>query len=111
MLERVMPAPVRLRHCLGTQKLPQRREQTTPHNLRLLLCRCAIFSLCVPIFSGITGSMAQQSEQWKRMLRGELYHSFAPEFVEARTRCEYACDRYNNAGDVSRRKRIELWRE
>ena len=46
-----------------------------------------------------------------RSLRGELYHSFHPEFLKDRRRCELACNRFNDAGDVPRRRLVELWRE
>lgn len=51
------------------------------------------------------------SDNKQRMLRGELYHAFTPELVAERARCKHACARYNNAGDVSRRKLTELLRE
>jgi hypothetical protein len=51
------------------------------------------------------------SENKQRMLRGELYHAFTPELSEQRARAGYACARYNNAGEVSRRRMIELLRE
>ncbi|KAF1809117.1 trimeric LpxA-like protein [Eremomyces bilateralis CBS 781.70] len=51
------------------------------------------------------------SENRQRMLRGELYHAFTPELVAARRRCAQACERYNNKGEVDRRKQVELWRE
>ncbi|KAF2456556.1 hypothetical protein BDY21DRAFT_347538 [Lineolata rhizophorae] len=51
------------------------------------------------------------SENKRRMLRGELYHAFAPELVAERRRCAAACARFNDAGDVSRRRRLELWNE
>lgn len=51
------------------------------------------------------------SENKQKMLRGELFHAFTPEFVAARARCKHACARYNNAGEVPRRKLTELFRE
>jgi hypothetical protein len=51
------------------------------------------------------------SENKKKMARGELYHAFTPELVAERRRCEIACASFNEAGDVSRRRRVELWRE
>jgi hypothetical protein len=51
------------------------------------------------------------SENKQKMLRGELYYAFTPELIAARRRCEVACQRFNSAGDVSRRKRAELWKE
>jgi Maltose acetyltransferase len=47
----------------------------------------------------------------EKALRGELFHAFVPELVAARSRCKHACDQYNNAGEVSRRHLVELWRE
>jgi len=51
------------------------------------------------------------STEKDKMLRGELFHAFTPELVAARARCKHACTRYNNAGDVPRRRLVELWRE
>jgi Maltose acetyltransferase len=51
------------------------------------------------------------SDNKQKMLRGELYYAFTPELVAARARCKHACARYNNAGEVSRRRLTELWRE
>lgn len=45
------------------------------------------------------------------MLRGELYHAFTPELSAQRRRCGLACAQYNNAGNVTRRRLIELLRE
>ncbi|KAL2832876.1 trimeric LpxA-like protein [Aspergillus cavernicola] len=47
----------------------------------------------------------------EKMLRGELYHAFTPELTAERTRCRHACARFNNAGEVSRRRLIELWKD
>lgn len=52
-----------------------------------------------------------EAENEARMLRGELYHAFLPKLAAKRNRCHHACHRFNNAGDVSRRKLVELWRE
>ncbi|KAL6704843.1 hypothetical protein ACN47E_007526 [Coniothyrium glycines] len=51
------------------------------------------------------------SENKQRMARGELYHAFTPELVAERARCKHACARYNNAGEVPRRKLTELFRD
>ncbi|EMD63547.1 hypothetical protein GGP41_005797 [Bipolaris sorokiniana] len=51
------------------------------------------------------------SENKKRMARGDLYHAFTPELVAERARCKHAWTRYNNAGDVPRRKLTELFRD
>jgi hypothetical protein len=50
-------------------------------------------------------------ENQQRMARGELYYAFTPELTAGRRRCGHACARYNNAGEASRRKLIELYRE
>ncbi|KAL4879059.1 trimeric LpxA-like protein [Aspergillus karnatakaensis] len=47
----------------------------------------------------------------EKMLRGELYHAFTPELVADRIRCRHACSRFNNAGEVSRRRLTELWKD
>ncbi|PWY93276.1 acetyltransferase, CysE/LacA/LpxA/NodL family [Aspergillus sclerotioniger CBS 115572] len=46
-----------------------------------------------------------------RMRRGELYHAFVPDLTADRIRCASACRRFNNAGEVSRRQSLELWKE
>lgn len=53
------------------------------------------------------------SENKQKMLRGELYHAFTPELIAERDRCAQALKRYNSAsaGEVSRRRQVELWRE
>ncbi|CAN9273560.1 unnamed protein product [Alternaria alternata] len=51
------------------------------------------------------------SENKQRMARGELYHAFTPELTAERARSRQACTRYSNAGDVSRRKLTELFRD
>ena len=50
------------------------------------------------------------STEKDKMLRGELYHAFTPDLVAARTRCSRACKRFNNAGEISRRHQLELWK-
>jgi hypothetical protein len=45
------------------------------------------------------------------MRRGELYYAFTSRLAGARKRCFHACQRFNNAGDVSRRRLVEMWRE
>lgn len=51
------------------------------------------------------------SENKQKMLRGELYYAFTPELSAARERCQHACADYNNAGRVSRRRKVEMLRE
>ncbi|KAJ4363466.1 hypothetical protein N0V83_009760 [Neocucurbitaria cava] len=51
------------------------------------------------------------SENKQRMARGELYHAFTPELIAERARCKHAVARYNNAGEVPRRKLTELFRD
>lgn len=50
-------------------------------------------------------------ENKRKMARGELYHAFTPELTAARARCQAACKRYTNAGEVPRRRLVKLWRE
>ncbi|RJE26266.1 hypothetical protein PHISCL_01424 [Aspergillus sclerotialis] len=45
------------------------------------------------------------------MLRGELFLAFTPDLIAARARCTRACNRFNNAGEVPRRRLVELWRD
>lgn len=47
----------------------------------------------------------------EKMLRGELFHAFTPDLVAARLKARYACERFNNAGEISKRRQVELWRE
>ncbi|KAI9815518.1 MAG: hypothetical protein M1827_002652 [Pycnora praestabilis] len=54
--------------------------------------------------------MAPPTEK-EKSLRGELYHAFTPELTAERTRCKHACTRFNNAGEVARRRLVELWRD
>ncbi|RDL38150.1 uncharacterized protein BP5553_05583 [Venustampulla echinocandica] len=46
-----------------------------------------------------------------RMVRGELYHAFTPTLTARRNRCHFACDRFNQAGEASRRRLVELWKD
>lgn len=50
-------------------------------------------------------------ENREQMAKGELYYAFTPDLIAARTRCQRACERLSNAGDVPRRRLVELWRE
>lgn len=52
-----------------------------------------------------------QTENRRRMEKGELYSAFTPDLIADRKRCKSACDRFNAAGDVSRRELVELWKE
>ncbi|KAJ5590251.1 hypothetical protein N7450_004223, partial [Penicillium hetheringtonii] len=55
--------------------------------------------------------MMADSER-EKMLRGELFCAFTPDMVAARSRCKYACNRFNNTSDeVPRRRLVELWRD
>ena len=51
------------------------------------------------------------AENRARCLRGEPYYAFTPDLTAARQRCKLACNRYNNAGEVCRRRQVELWRD
>ncbi|KAK9795685.1 putative Maltose/galactoside acetyltransferase domain-containing protein [Seiridium cardinale] len=47
----------------------------------------------------------------KRLMRqGHLYYAFTPDLIADRKRCRLACEAYNKAGDVSRRKLVELFK-
>lgn len=50
-------------------------------------------------------------EEKAKMLRGELYAGFNPGLLRDQQICYAKVQRYNNAGDISRRKRAEMWRE
>ncbi|KAL5351301.1 hypothetical protein ACLOAV_003155 [Pseudogymnoascus australis] len=52
-----------------------------------------------------------EDENLAKMLRGELYTAFTPGLTEKRMRCHHACDRFNRAGEVDRRRLVELWRD
>lgn len=52
-----------------------------------------------------------EDENHAKMLRGELYIAFTPRLHAARKRCHYACNRFNNTGEVDRRELVRLWRE
>jgi hypothetical protein len=52
-----------------------------------------------------------EEENEANMRNGELYYAFTPRLLASRMRCHHACRRFNNAGEVSRRRLVELWRE
>ncbi|EEQ83360.1 acetyltransferase [Blastomyces dermatitidis ER-3] len=54
--------------------------------------------------------MAEPTEK-EKMLRGELYHAFTPELIAARAKCKWACKRFNDSEEVTRRRQVELWRD
>ncbi|EAW06342.1 sugar O-acetyltransferase [Aspergillus clavatus NRRL 1] len=56
-------------------------------------------------------SAESQPSEREKMLRGELYYAYTPELTAARMRCKHACNRFNNAGEVSRRRLVELWKD
>ncbi|KAE8370131.1 trimeric LpxA-like protein [Aspergillus caelatus] len=51
------------------------------------------------------------SKEWQKMLNGELYWAWDEDLQANRERCKLACQRFNEAGQVSRRRRVELWRD
>ncbi|PWY92411.1 trimeric LpxA-like protein [Aspergillus heteromorphus CBS 117.55] len=51
------------------------------------------------------------SKEWQKMLNGELYWAWDADLQANRQRCKAACDAFNQAGQVSRRRRVELWRD
>ena len=50
-------------------------------------------------------------ENRRRMAAEELYYAFTPDLIADRRRCRLAFEAYNRAGDVSRRRLVELWKE
>ncbi|KFY90263.1 hypothetical protein V500_05222 [Pseudogymnoascus sp. VKM F-4518 (FW-2643)] len=52
-----------------------------------------------------------EDENLANMLRGKLYYAFTPRLTVSRMRCHHACDRFNRAGEVDRRRLVELWRD
>ncbi|OHF02659.1 galactoside O-acetyltransferase [Colletotrichum orchidophilum] len=52
-----------------------------------------------------------KEENRRRMRNGELYWAFTPDLIADRKRCKAACDKLNNAGDVSRRTLIGMWKD
>jgi hypothetical protein len=51
------------------------------------------------------------AENEARMLKGEMYHAFTPSLSAKRDKCRVATWNFNQAGDASRRKLVELWKE
>ncbi|KNG81621.1 acetyltransferase, CysE/LacA/LpxA/NodL family [Aspergillus nomiae NRRL 13137] len=51
------------------------------------------------------------SKEWQKMLNGELYWAWDEDLQANRERCKLACQQFNEAGQVSRRRRVELWRD
>ncbi|PYI33080.1 trimeric LpxA-like protein [Aspergillus indologenus CBS 114.80] len=43
------------------------------------------------------------SKEWQKMLNGELYWAWDADLQANRQRCKAACDKFNQAGQVSRR--------
>ncbi|OJJ36249.1 hypothetical protein ASPWEDRAFT_111962 [Aspergillus wentii DTO 134E9] len=50
------------------------------------------------------------SQEWAKMLRGELYWAWDEDLQANRTRCKQACDEFNAAKNIPRRRQVELWR-
>ncbi|KAI1813928.1 hypothetical protein GGS20DRAFT_446782 [Poronia punctata] len=48
-------------------------------------------------------------ENKRRMENEQLYFSFTPDLIAARRKCQVAFERFNNAGDASRRTLLELF--
>ncbi|KAA8650962.1 hypothetical protein EYZ11_003177 [Aspergillus tanneri] len=51
------------------------------------------------------------SKEWQKMINGEFYWAWDADLQANRARCRAACLRFNEAGQVSRRRRVELWRD
>lgn len=52
-----------------------------------------------------------EDENEAAMAKGELYYAFTPRLTTERMRCHHACHRFNIAGEVDRRRLVELWKE
>ncbi|KAK7952360.1 acetyltransferase [Apiospora aurea] len=52
-----------------------------------------------------------EEENLRRMRKGEMYYAFTPSLVADRRRCRLACEGFNKAGDVSRRRLVELFKK
>jgi Maltose acetyltransferase len=102
--------PLHLSHVLPG---PSSRQWHTPNvifsvhsSLRFRIACCLFISPAT-----LDTSMPPSSPEWDKALRGELYHAFVPELVDARDRCKQACDIFNKSDDVSRRCMVQLWRK
>ncbi|KAK8140544.1 acetyltransferase [Apiospora sp. TS-2023a] len=51
-----------------------------------------------------------EEENLRRMRKGDLYYAFTPSLAADRRRCRLASEEFNKAGDVSRRRLIELFK-
>ena len=51
------------------------------------------------------------SKEWDKMLRGELYMPWDEDLQANRTRCQNACEKFNAARNIPRRRKVELWRK
>ncbi|OJJ76106.1 hypothetical protein ASPBRDRAFT_393588 [Aspergillus brasiliensis CBS 101740] len=49
--------------------------------------------------------------EWQKMLNGELYNAWDADPQAHQQRCKEACDRLNQACQVSRHRKVELWRK
>ncbi|KAK8032867.1 galactoside O-acetyltransferase [Apiospora marii] len=49
-----------------------------------------------------------EEENLRRMRKGDLYYAFTPSLVADRRRCRLASEEFNKAGDVSRRRLVEI---
>lgn len=61
--------------------------------------------------NSVSMSLTDEAKNLEAMRKGQLYYAFTPSLNAARDRCRHACNRFNNAGEVSRRRLVELWRE
>ncbi|KKY24360.1 hypothetical protein UCRPC4_g02470 [Phaeomoniella chlamydospora] len=50
-------------------------------------------------------------ENRAKMARGDLYYAFTPNLTADRMKCQEACRRFNNAGDVSLRRQFEMLKD
>jgi Maltose acetyltransferase len=63
------------------------------------------------LLSGEKARKMATSKEWQKMLRGELYQAGDQPLQDNRTRSKMACREFNEAGNASRRSKVELWRK
>lgn len=56
-------------------------------------------------------TMLENSLEWQKAQKGELYRAFVPELVSVRNECYAACNAFNDSRDQSRRNLVKLWRK
>lgn len=55
-------------------------------------------------------SNCDETENFRRMLAGELYFAQTPRLIKLRRQCRLAVARFNKAGEMTRREMVEHWK-